>query len=166
MEKENILPLKGYDGYEVSDRGVVYSLKSGRKRKVREELIDASSGLIFRSVRIVNNSGVQVRRYIHRLVYATFHDVDLPSSVQVYFKNYNCFDCSIENLTLDCEQYVPQEGEYWIGGYEGKYTTYRNEVYSVTGEYPKKLKPLVYADRKLYFLYKDGKRNKFYVENI
>ena len=164
IDDKDVKPIKGFDGYTISSTGIIHSFRSGIKTMVKESYIPSTSGLTFRSVQLIRKDGKQVRRYVHRLVYETFNDVFLSSFVKVYFKNYNCFDCSVDNLTLNKEDYELQRGEEWVQGYEGRYFILKNDIYSVLGEYPKKLKPYSFGKVNKYSLTDcSGKVSSYYL---
>ncbi|MCK9530481.1 MAG: hypothetical protein M0R77_07960 [Gammaproteobacteria bacterium] len=161
---EDILPVKGFEGYFVSKEGRVFSNKKGKLEEMKYYFVPSSSGLTFKSVMLSRNS-VVMRKYVHRLVYETFSGRNIKGK-RLFFKNFDCLDCSFSNITEEFPPYVLEEGEEWVKGFEGRYTVYKGDVYSVwQKDFPKRLKPSSYFKNKKYTLYnKEGVPFSFYLK--
>ena len=164
-QKEDILPIKGFDGYYITRDGRVFSDKSGDMKEIKHSFVESSSGIYLKRV-YLNKKGNQYTKYIHRMVFESYSGV-VVGKRRVFFKDMDCLNCSFDNLTLDFPQYGLEEGEEWISGFEGRYTTYKGDVYSVwQRDYPKRLKPYHFSGVKKYTLYDySGSPFNFYVSD-
>lgn len=152
-QKEDILPIKGFDGYFVSRDGKIFSNKKGELREVVPFVVEISNSLVYKRVKIYRN-GRKRTKMVHRIVYETFSGNSLNRNDKIYFKDFNTLNCSYGNLTTECQQYVLEEGEEWVDGFEGRYTIYKGDVYSVwQKDFPKRLKPQHESESKKYTLY-------------
>lgn len=159
-QKEDILPIKGFDGYFVSRDGKIFSNKKGELREVVPFVVEISNSLVYRRV-ILYKNGRKRTKMVHRVVYETFSGVSLGSRDKIYFKDFNTLNCSYDNLTTNPPLYELEEGEEWIDGFEGRYTIYKGEVFSVwQRDFPKRLKPYIDSRAKKYTLY-DSSGNPF-----
>lgn len=71
MEKQ----IEGFKDYTVNDLGVVYSMKSGRKRR-RSHSVDRKG---YCRILLISDDGKQVTKYLHRLVMEAFNPAHDPS---------------------------------------------------------------------------------------
>lgn len=158
------MAIRGFSGYYVSEDGRVFSDKSGEMKEMKYSYIESSSGLTYKSVSLLRNACVY-RKYVHRLVYETYSGKDIKGK-RLFFKDKDCFNCSYENLSDSFPPYILEDEESWLEGYEGRYTLYRGDVYSVwQRDHPKKLKPSSYFKEKKYTLYNSvGQAKTFYLK--
>ena len=164
IEDKDVKPIKGFDGYFITEDGVVYSDKYKKNRRVLVNIKynTTSSGVTYKYVLLYNNLGYRKKKYVHRLVYETFNNVILNKNTRIYFKDYNCFNCHINNLSTKCDPYFLEKNEKWLEGYEGRYFLLNGEIYSVLGEHPKKLTSRTYGAKRKYELYDDKGNQKSY----
>lgn len=155
-----IVPIPGYPKYYITKKGVVWVFRD-EWLVVPYKYQTTSAGLTYKYVRIWNEHGRRVTRAVHHLVYTTFSGKKLK---RIFFKDGNCFNCHINNLTEHPPEYVLQEGEEWIDGFEGLYFIKGDSVYSVNKrESPLKLKPTTGFKKNLYGIYdKNGNKYSFY----
>lgn len=152
-QKEDILPIKGFDGYFVSRDGKIFSNKKGTMKEIKPFLYESVSLLVFKKVKLYSN-GRKYTKMVHRIVYETFCGISLKTKEKVYFKDLNTLNCSFDNLTTEFPPYVLEDDEEWIDGFEGRYTIYKGDVYSVwQRDFPKRLKPHKEQGCKKYTLY-------------
>lgn len=157
---KGVTPIPGYPNYYITKKGVVWVYR-------KEWLIvpfyyeQTSAGLTYKTVFIWNEGGRRVRRSVHHLVYFTFLG---KKAKRIFFKDGNCFNCHVNNLTEECPPYHLCAGEEWVKGFEGLYFTHEGNVYSVNKrEHPLKLKPSSGFKRGLYSLYDSkGRKYNFY----
>lgn len=155
-----VVPLQGYPNYYITKKGVIWVFRD-EWLIVPYKYSTKTSGLTYKYVHLWNEHGRRVFRAVHHLVYLTFKGFKVK---RIFFKDGNCFNCHIDNLTEECPPYTLEEGEEWVKGFEGLYFTYKGGVYSVNKrEYPLKLKPAPGFKLGLYSLYdKEGRKYNFY----
>lgn len=163
---EDILPIKGFDGYFVSRDGKIFSNKKGRMKEIKPFLYESVSLLVFKKVKLYAK-GRKHTKMVHRIVYETFCGISLKAKEKVYFKDLNTLNCSMDNLTTEFPSYVLEDDEEWIDGFEGRYTIYKGDVYSVwQKDFPKRLKPYTESNTRRYTIYDAcGNAYTFYISD-
>ena len=155
-----ILPIPSFEGYYVSEDGIVYSVKSGSLKEKVAQYDEFSTGLTYKFVILYKNCW-RCKKYIHRLVHLVFNN----SEETPRHRDGNCFNNHFSNLTEEKLTYALGDGEEWLEGFEGRYFIKNNEVYSlVRRDYPTKLKSSAYFKKKKYSLCSaDGKVVTYYL---
>ena len=155
---EVVKPIREGSIYYVSESGRVYN-SNNNFYELAVRLIELPSGLIYKVVKIFEN-GQSVSRCVHRLVHYAFNG----SSSRPHHKDGNCFNNHYTNLTDKKREHILEKREKWLEGYEGRYFIKGRNVYSVLGEYPKKLKSTSYDGKDKYQLYdSNGVMKSFYI---
>lgn len=155
-----VKPIPKFDGYFISDEGIVYSNKTGKMKELSVGFIESSSGLTYKYVQLYKNGRVHTKT-IHRIVHSVFNS----SNSQPFHIDGNCFNNHYKNLTDKLKDYELQEGETWLNGFENRYFLCNGEIYSVyKKDYPTRLKPYFFLEKKKYSLVKpDGKTVSYYL---
>lgn len=158
---DNIVPVRGFKGYFITDEGVIYSERKNRTIRVKERIKESSSGLVYKYVWLTHGYGVSTTRLVHRLVYESFNDITLKRKQQVFFKNFWTLDCRLDNLSLEKPAIKLQEQELWVDGYEGEYFIRGGEVFSVkVGDIPIQMSVSEEGGSKYFFVREGGKTRK------
>lgn len=91
--------IEGYEKYSITEQGDVYSLKWGKKRKLKPQRASQSRKGYYQ-VRLYDDSGKLGKlQYIHRLVWENFFG-EIPEGLEVDHIDGNPSNNSLSNLQL------------------------------------------------------------------
>lgn len=92
-QTEQFKTIKGFKNYEFGNQGTIISLHRAEKRIIK----DFNNGNGYRKIHLVNDRGITVKKFIHRVVLEAFLG-KCPKGFEVNHINRNRMDNRLKNL--------------------------------------------------------------------